>query len=82
MDTLNMVWTMIGGLLCLALVLVILLWVQCVHSLQYKAELRVTRDRLQSLAAKINRLEGEKAELAAGLRAEKGQVEHLKRQIR
>jgi len=70
-----------GGSLCGVLVLAIGFWLQWLHFQQHKAELIVLRSRFQSLEEIIRRLEIEKAELAAGLRAEKGQVEQLKGQL-
>jgi len=81
MDAMSSAWLVMGGSLCVVLVLAILLWVQWLHVQQIEAKLGVLRGLLQSLGEVIRRLEHEKAELAAGLRAEKGQVENLKRQL-
>ena len=64
-----------------ALVLAIILWLQWLQLRQHKVELAVLRDLLKRLGEIIQRLEHEKAELSAGLRAETGQVELLKRQL-
>lgn len=81
MDAISGAWLVMGGSLCIVLVLSVGFWLQCLHTRQYKAELNVLRGVVQSLGEIIRRLESEKAELAAGLRAEKGQVEHLKGQL-
>ncbi|AHL74338.1 hypothetical protein CH92_04240 [Stutzerimonas stutzeri] len=81
MNAMSVSWLVMGGSLCAVLVLAILLWVQWLHTQQHKAELSVLRDLLKSLGAIIQRLEQENVELTAGLRAEKGQIEHLKRQL-
>ncbi len=81
MDAMSVAWLGMGGSFCLVLVLTIGLWLQWLHTQQYQAELSVLRGLVQSLGEIIRRLESEKAELAAGLRAEKGQVEHLKGQL-
>jgi membrane protein implicated in regulation of membrane protease activity len=81
MSAMSVSWLATGVALCAVLVLTILLWVQWLHTQQHKAELSVLRDLLQSLGEVVQRLEQEKAELTAGLRAEKGQVEQLKRQL-
>lgn len=81
MNAMSVSWLVMGGSLCAMLVLAILLWVQWLHTQQHKAELSVLRDLLKSLGEIIQRLEQENAELSAGLRAEKGQIEQLKRQL-
>lgn len=81
MDAMSGAWLVMGSSFCAVLVLSIVLWVQWLHAQQYKAELSVLRCLLQNLGDIIRRLEEEKAELAAGLRAEKGQVEQLKGQL-
>lgn len=81
MNAMSVSWLVMGGSLCAVLVLAILLWVQWLHTQQHKAELSVLRDLLKSLGEIIQRLEQENAELSAGLRAEKGQIEQLKRQL-
>ncbi|MCQ4261017.1 MULTISPECIES: hypothetical protein [Pseudomonadaceae] len=81
MDAMSIAWVVMGGSFGLVLVLTIGLWLQWLHTQQYQAELSVLRGLVQSLGEIIRRLESEKAELAAGLRAEKGQVEHLKGQL-
>lgn len=82
MNAMSVAWLAMGGSFCMVLVLATGIWLQWLHSQQYKAELSVLRSLVQSLGEIIRRLEGEKAELAAGLRAEKGQVEQLKGQLR
>jgi hypothetical protein len=57
-------------------------WLQWLHAQQHKAKLSVLRSLVQSLSEIIRRLESKKAELAAGLQAEKGLVEHFKSQLR
>ncbi|MCP9338487.1 hypothetical protein NA640_07765 [Pseudomonas xanthomarina] len=74
-------WLVTGSSLSAALVLTIVLWLQWLQLRQHKVELAVLRDLLQGLGGIIQRLEHEKAELSAGLRAETGQVELLKRQL-
>jgi hypothetical protein len=74
-------WLVTGGSLCAALVLVIILWLQWLQLRQHKVELAVLRDLLQGLSGILQRLEQAKAELTAGLRAETGQVELLKRRL-
>lgn len=81
MSAMSVTWLVMGVSLCAVLVLAVLLWVQWLDTQQHKAELSVLRSLMNSLGAIIERLEAEKAELAAGLRAEKGQVEQLKRQL-
>lgn len=81
MSGLSVVWLMMGIAVCVVLVLTILLWLQWLHAEQRKAELSVLRHLVQNLGEVIHRLEREKAELAAGLRAEQGQVEQLKRRL-
>jgi hypothetical protein len=82
MDAMTSAWLVMGSSLCVVLVLAILLWVQWLQLQQNKAELSVLRALLQSIGGIIQRLESENTELGAGLRAEKGQVEQLKRQLR
>jgi len=79
MTAMSVAWAVMGVSLTAVLVLTILLWVQWLNTQQHKAELSVLRSLLQSLGEIIRRLECEKAELSAGLRAEKGQLEQLKR---
>ncbi len=81
MGTMGTFWLVTGGSLCAVLVLVIILWLQWLQLRQHKVELAVLRELLQGLGGIIQRLEQEKAELTAGLRAETGQVELLKRQL-
>ena len=81
MNTLSVAWLITGGLLCVVLTLSILLWLQWLNARHHKVELSVLRSLMQSLGEIVQRLEREKAELAAGLRAEKGQVELLKRRL-
>lgn len=81
MDATSAFLIVTGSLFCLSLALLIVLWMQWLRAAQYKAELAVLRDLLEGLGAIIWRLETENAELAAGLRAETGQVELLKRQL-
>jgi len=81
MDAISVAWLVVGGSFCVVLVLSIVFWLQWLHTQQHKAELSVLRSLVQSLGEIIRRLESEKAELAAGLRAEKGQVEYLKGQL-
>ena len=78
MDAMSGAWLVMGSSFCAVLVFFIALWLQWLHTQQYKAELSVFRGLVQNLGQIIRRLEDEKAELAAGLRAEKGQVEQLK----
>ena len=81
MGTMGTFWMVTGGSLCAALVLAIILWLQWLQLRQHKVELAVLRDLLKGLGEIIQRLEHEKAELSAGLRAETGQVELLERQL-
>jgi hypothetical protein len=77
----SVTWLATGLSLCGMLVLTILLWVQWLHTQQRKAELSVLRSLMKEVSEVIERLEAEKAELSAGLRAEKGQVEQLRRRL-
>ena len=70
MDAMSGAWLVMGGSFCAVLLLSIGLWLQWLHTQQYKTELSVLRGLLQNLGEIIRRLEDEKAELAAGLRAE------------
>tara|TARA_Y100000782_G_scaffold63152_1_gene69010 strand:+ start:2473 stop:2772 length:300 start_codon:yes stop_codon:yes gene_type:complete len=81
MGAMGTFWLVTGGSLCAALVLVIISWLQWLQLRQHRVELAVLRELLQGLGGIIQRLEQEKAELTAGLRAETGQVELLKRQL-
>lgn len=81
MGAMETLWVVTGSSLCAVLVLVIILWVQWLQLRQHKSELAVLRELLEGLTGIIQRLEQEKAELSAGLRAEAGQVELLKRQL-
>lgn len=81
MDAMSGAWLVVGSSFCALLVLSICLWLQWLHVQQFKAELSVLRGFVQNLGEILHRLEDEKAELAAGLRAEKGQVEQLKGQL-
>ena len=81
MGTMGTFWLVTGGSLCAVLVLVIILWLQWLQLRQHRVELAVLRELLQGLGGIIQRLEQENAELTAGLRAETGQVELLKRQL-
>lgn len=81
MSGLSVAWSVMGISLCAVLVLAILLWLQWLKTQQCKAELSVLRSLFTNLGEIIQRLEREKAELTAGLRAEKGQVEQLKRRL-
>jgi len=81
MDAMSVAWLVMGGSFCVVLVLSIGFWMQWLQTQQHKAELSVLRGLVQNLGEIIRRLEGEKAELAAGLRAEKGQLEQLKGQL-
>lgn len=77
----SVTWLMTGLSLCGMLVLTILLWVQWLHTQQRNAELKVLRNLMRDVSGVIERLEAEKAELSAGLRAETGQVEQLKHRL-
>jgi len=81
MSAMSVSWLATGIALCAVLVLAILLWVQWLHTQQHREELSVLRELLQGLGEVIQRPEQEKAELIAGLHAEKGQVEQIKRQL-
>ncbi len=81
MNAMGLVWLGMIGSLCAVLLLAIVLWVQLLQLRHQRSELGVLRDLLQSLGDVIRRLEQEKAELSAGLRAERGQVELLKRRL-
>jgi len=81
MDAMSVAWLLVGGSFCVVLGLSIGFWLQWLHTKQHQVELNVLRSLVQSLSEVIQRLESEKAELAAGLRAEKRQVEQLKGQL-
>lgn len=81
MGAMGTFWLVTGGSLCAALVLAIILWLQWLQLRQHRVELAVLRELLHGLGGIIQRLEQERAELTAGLRAETGQVELLKRQL-
>jgi ABC-type transporter Mla subunit MlaD len=81
MDTMGVFWVVTGGSLCAVLVLLTVVWVQWLQATQHKAELAVLRDLLRGLGDIIRGLEQENSELTAGLRAERGQAELLKRQL-
>lgn len=81
MNAMSVSWLVMGISLCVVLVLMILLWVQWLHTQQHKAELNVLRSLLQRFGEIVQRLERENAELAAGLRAEKEQMEQLKHKL-
>lgn len=81
MNATDIFWLLLVGSLCAVLLLVIVLWIGWLQVRQQRAELRVLRELLQGLGEVVRRLEQEKAELSAGLRAEKGQIEVLKRRL-
>jgi len=81
MDAMSVFLMITGGLVCALLTSLIVLWVQWLQAAQYKTELAVLRELLRGLGDIIRRLESNNAELTAGLRAETGQVELLKRQL-
>lgn len=81
MDATDIFWLLLVGSLCAVLFMATIVWIQWLQIRQQRTELSVLRELLQGLGAVIQRLEKDRAELAAGLRAEKGQVEVLKRRL-
>jgi len=81
MNATDIFWLLLVGSLCTVLFLATILWIQWLQIRQQRTELSVLRELLQGLGAVIQRLERDRAELSAGLRAEKGQVEVLKRRL-
>lgn len=81
MEALSMSWLVMGMSLCIVLVALIALCTLGFGYRRQRRELRVLREMLVNVGAIIERLEREKAEFFAGLRAEKAHAAQLRRQL-
>ncbi|EKM94754.1 hypothetical protein C211_17080 [Stutzerimonas degradans] len=81
MNALSMSWLVMGVSLCMVLVALIALCALWFGYRRQQSELRVLRELLLNIGAIIERLEREKAEFFAGLRAEKAHAAQLRRKL-
>ncbi|EIK52757.1 hypothetical protein YO5_04994 [Stutzerimonas stutzeri TS44] len=81
MQVLSLSWLVMGLSLCVVLLTLGALCVLWLGYRRQRRELHVLRDLLHDIGATIRRLEREKAEFFAGLRAEKAHVAQLRRQL-
>lgn len=81
METLSLSWLVMGVSLCVVLASLIALCALWLSHRRQRSELHVLRELLKNIGAVVQRLEREKAEFFAGLRAEKAHAAQLRRQL-